>query len=64
MNNATKATTTIESENRAIEAARNELTALLDGLDEWDMADTHDVTKDEGRRALEILRGLLAKLEE
>jgi len=52
----------IESENRAIRAAHNELKALCDSLRGCDMADTHDISLSEGERALELMRALVAKL--
>lgn len=53
----------IASYNRSIKAAHDELTSWIDALKVADFADTHDITEDEAKRAIELMRGVASKLE-
>lgn len=53
----------IDSENRAIRAAHDELRSHLDYLKASDLEDAHRITSDEAYRAIEIMRAIIAKLE-
>lgn len=52
----------VRSLNRAAQAARNEAKSWIGQLDAYDFADTHHITEDEARLAIDMLARLAERL--